>query len=63
MGIARLLIPLGILPEKLSTSISERVCHGSNTWEYTKLGHINLSKDEIINLIGNKNVIVTLELK
>ena len=27
MGIARLLIPLGILPEKLSTSISERVCH------------------------------------
>ena len=30
MGIARLLIPLGILPEKLSTSISERVCHSTN---------------------------------
>ena len=30
MGIARLLIPLGILPEKLSTSISERVCHSAS---------------------------------
>jgi predicted nuclease of restriction endonuclease-like (RecB) superfamily len=38
MGIARLLIPLGILPEKLSTSISERVCHD------------NLSKELIKNL-------------
>ena len=47
----------------LYSSSSIVMLYGSNTWEYTKLGHINLSKDEIINLIGNKNVIVTLELK
>lgn len=47
----------------LYSSNSIVMFYGSNTWEYTKLGHINLSKDEIISLIGNKNVIVTLELK
>ena len=41
MGIARLLIPLGILPEKLSTSISERVCH--HTESMYKAGIVSFS--------------------
>lgn len=39
------------------------IFYGSNTWNYTKLGHINLSNDELLNLLGNKNVIVTLTLE
>ena len=37
--------------------------YGSNTWSYTKLGHINLSKSELTNLLGDEDVVITLNLK
>ena len=37
------------------------VFYGSNTWEYTKLGKMNLSEDEIIELLGNGDVILKLK--
>ena len=39
------------------------IFYGSNTWAYTKLGHINLSKSEITNLLGNSDVTITITLK
>jgi hypothetical protein len=35
----------------------------SNTWAYTKLGHINLSKSELTNLLGDGDVTITITLK
>ena len=35
----------------------------SNTWSYTKLGHINLSKSELTDLLGDEDVVITLNLK
>lgn len=37
--------------------------YGSNTWSYTKLGHINLSENELTKLLGEENVTISLELK
>ena len=37
--------------------------YGSNSWSYTKLGHINLSKSELTELLGEENVTITLTLK
>ena len=37
--------------------------YGSNTYSYTKLGHINLSKGELTELLGDENVTITLTLK
>lgn len=37
--------------------------YDSNTWSYTKLGHINLSKSELTDLLGNEDVVITLKLK
>ena len=39
------------------------IFYGSNTWSYTKLGHINLSKSELTNLLGDEDVVTTLTLK
>ncbi len=39
------------------------IFYGSNTWEYTKLGHINLSKNELTNLLSNKDVSISLSYK
>ena len=39
------------------------IFYGSNTWSYTKLGHINLSKSELTDLLGNEDVIIALTLK
>ena len=37
------------------------VFYGDNTWEYTKLGHIErLSEDEIIDLLSNGDVTITI---
>ena len=33
---------------------------GTNSWSYTKLGHINLSQSELNNLLNKSNVILTL---
>lgn len=37
--------------------------YDSNTWSYTKLGHINLFKSELIDLLGDEDVVITLNLK
>ena len=39
------------------------VFYGSNTWAYTKLGHINLTKNELVELLGNKDVKLTINFK
>lgn len=37
--------------------------YDSNTWSYTRLGHINLSKSELTDLLGDEDVVITLNLK
>ena len=37
--------------------------YGSNSWAYTKLGHINLSQEELTSLLGNEAKTLVLELK
>ena len=39
------------------------IFYESNTWSYTKLGHINLSKSELVDLLGDEDVVITLTLK
>ena len=40
------------------------VFFGSNSWSYTKLGHINgLSADELTVLLGKKQTVIELQLK
>lgn len=39
------------------------IFYDSNTWSYTKLGHINLSKSELTDLLGDEDVVITLKLK
>ena len=36
------------------------VFYGSNSWAYTRLGHIDLSQEEMTDLLGNGDVIITL---
>ncbi len=37
------------------------VFYGSNSWAYTRLGHIDLPKQEMIDLLSNGDVTITLE--
>ena len=37
------------------------VFYGSNSWSYTKLGHIDLSAEEMTKLLGNGNVTITIK--
>lgn len=39
------------------------IFYGSNTWSYTKLGHISLSKSELTDLLGDEDVVITLSLE
>lgn len=39
------------------------VFYGSNTWEYTKLGHINLTKAKLVDLLSDEDVSITINLK
>lgn len=39
------------------------IFYDSNTWSYTKLGHINLSKSELIDLLGDEDVVITMDMK
>lgn len=39
------------------------IFYDSNTWSYTKLGHINLSKSELTDLLGDEDVVITLSLE
>lgn len=36
------------------------VFFGSNTWSYTKLGHLNLNQDELNNLLDKESVVVRI---
>ena len=36
------------------------IFYGSNSWAYTRLGHINLSDDQLKDLLGNEDVKITL---
>lgn len=48
----------------LYTSNQIVVFYGSNTWAYTKLGKIiDLTDDEITNLLSNGDVTITLEME
>lgn len=37
------------------------VFYGSNTWAYTRLGHIDMTQEELTDLLGNGDVEITLE--
>lgn len=39
------------------------IFYGSNSWEYTRLGKINLSKSELKELLGKGDVTVTLSVE
>lgn len=39
------------------------IFYNNSSWSYTKLGHINLSKSELTELLAVDNVVVTLILK
>ena len=39
------------------------VFYGSNSWSYTRLGKINLSDEELENLLGNGDVTITLSME
>ena len=39
------------------------VFYGSNSWSYTRLGKINLSDEELKNLLGNGDVTITLRME
>ena len=36
--------------------------YGTNTWNYTKLGHINLTKNELTDILGNEDVTITISI-
>ena len=45
----------------LYTGSNMVVFYGSNSWSYTRLGHIeNKSEDELKELLGSNNVKITL---
>ena len=37
------------------------IFYGSNSWAYTRLGHIDMSKEELTDMLGSKDVTLTLE--
>ena len=39
------------------------IFYGSNSWAYTRLGHADLSQKEMENLLGNGDVILTLQME
>ena len=38
------------------------IFYGSNSWAYTRLGHADLSQKELKDLLGNGDVILTLQM-
>lgn len=37
------------------------VFYGSNSWAYTKLGHVDLSEDELTKILGNGDVTIEMQ--
>ena len=46
----------------LSSSNQFVLFYDSNTWYYIKIGHINLSKNELTDLLGDGDVSITFSL-
>ena len=38
------------------------IFYGSNSWAYTRLGHVNLSQEEMTDLLGNGDVVLTIQM-
>jgi hypothetical protein len=38
------------------------IFYGSNSWAYTRLGHVDLSSKEMEALLGNGDVMLTLQM-
>ena len=38
------------------------VFYGSNSWAYTRLGHVDLPQKELEDLLGNGDVLLTLQM-
>ena len=36
------------------------IFYGSNTWSYTRLGHIDLSQEEMTDLLGKQDVVISI---
>ena len=59
--------------QKITTSYGDIVLYNgtlvslfynSNTWEYTRIGHIdNITQQELINILGKNDVLLTLKLE
>lgn len=39
------------------------IFYGSNSWSYTKLGHVDLSQQEMTDLLGNGDIRITLTME
>ena len=39
------------------------VFYGTNSWAYTRLGHVDLSQEELEDLLGNGDVLLTLQME
>ena len=39
------------------------VFYGSNSWAYTRLGHVDLTEQEMAELIGNGDVSITISIE
>ena len=39
------------------------IFYGSNSWPYTKLGHVDLSQQEMTDLLGNGDIRITLTME
>ena len=39
------------------------IFYDSNTWSYTKLGHINLSRSELTDILGDEDVVIILSIE
>ena len=39
------------------------IFYGSNSWSYTKLGHVELSQQEMTDLLGNVDIRITLTME
>ncbi|WP_328701628.1 hypothetical protein [Clostridium vitabionis] len=37
------------------------IFYGSNSWAYTRLGHVDLSQQEMREMLGSGDVAITLE--
>ena len=39
------------------------IFYGSNTWDYTRLGHVDLSQEDLEALLGNGDIVITLQIE